>query len=58
MLVLEGKEVGSYYGRVFEADWPVPPPVPATIVVVVLAATLVAVRVGTRLDFDPDQPPR
>lgn len=58
VLVLEGEEVGSYYGRVFEADWPVPPPVPAGVAVFVLAATLVALRVGTRLDFDPDQPPR
>jgi phosphatidylserine/phosphatidylglycerophosphate/cardiolipin synthase-like enzyme len=58
VLVLEGQEVGSYYGRVFEADWPVPPPVPAGVVVTVFAATLVALRVGTRLNFDPDQPPR
>jgi phosphatidylserine/phosphatidylglycerophosphate/cardiolipin synthase-like enzyme len=57
LLVLEGEAVGSYYERVFEADWPVPPPVPVGVVVTVFGAALVALRVGTRLDFDPDQPP-
>jgi phosphatidylserine/phosphatidylglycerophosphate/cardiolipin synthase-like enzyme len=52
VLVLEGEAVGRYYGRVFDADWPVPPPVPAGVAVVVLLASLFAVRVGARLEFE------
>ena len=53
VLVLDGEAVGAYYGRVFDADWPVPPPLPASVAVAVVLAALLAVRVGARLDFEP-----
>ena len=53
VLVLEGEQVGLYFQRVFEADWPVPPPLPVGVAVAVIVVALVAVRVGLRLDFDP-----
>jgi phosphatidylserine/phosphatidylglycerophosphate/cardiolipin synthase-like enzyme len=53
VLVLEGESVGAYYQRVFDADWPVPPPLPAGLAVGVAVTTLLAVGIGTRLEFDP-----
>ncbi|WP_302080353.1 phospholipase D-like domain-containing protein [Salinibaculum rarum] len=52
VLVLEGKEAGTYYGRVFDADWPVAPPLSLGVVAAVLAVTLVACRAGSRLEFN------
>jgi phosphatidylserine/phosphatidylglycerophosphate/cardiolipin synthase-like enzyme len=53
VLVLDGEAAGSYYTRVFEADWPVPPPLPVGMGVVTLLAALAAAAAGTRLEFEP-----
>lgn len=53
VLVLDGEAAGSYYTRVFEADWPVPPPLPVGVAVVTLLAALAAATAGTRVEFEP-----
>lgn len=56
-LVLDGEAVGAYYQRVFEADWPVPPPLPVGVVVGTVLAVLIAAWAGSRVAFEPEQPP-